>query len=127
VFDSKEQADNAIIIPALVGKFTPRDEDKLKKNINAEITDNGAIIVNGERLTSQDMNTILSNVKNVDMFFPLNNRVSTDEDYKNYINYIDGINETGIFYLDESGTKRKKGDEITSDAGFDFTFGGNVG
>tara|TARA_R100001440_G_scaffold15438_1_gene26218 strand:- start:10793 stop:12946 length:2154 start_codon:yes stop_codon:yes gene_type:complete len=127
VFDSQEQADNAIIIPALFGKFTPRDEDKLKKNIQAKITDDGAIMVNGQPLRSQDMDVILSNVKNADMFFPLNNRVSTDEDYKNYIDYIDGINETGIFYLDESGTKRKKGDEITSDAVFDFTFGGNVG
>jgi len=127
VFDSKEQADNAIIIPALVGKFTPRDEDKLKKQINAKITDDGQIMVNGEALDAQDMDTILNTVKNVDMFFPLNNRVSTDSDYKNYIDYVDRINETGIFYLDESGTKRKKGDEITSDAGFDFTFGGNVG
>ena len=73
------------------------------------------------------MDIILNTVRNADMFFPLNNRVSTDEDYRSYIDYIEGLNETGIFYLDESGTKRKKGDEITSDAVFDFTFGGNVG
>tara|TARA_R100001591_G_scaffold115515_1_gene131106 strand:+ start:617 stop:2767 length:2151 start_codon:yes stop_codon:yes gene_type:complete len=127
VFDSQEQADNAIIIPALFGKFTPRDEDKLKENIEADIRPDGKIIINGQPLDAQDMDIILNTVRNADMFFPLNNRVSTDEDYKNYIDYIEGLNETGIFYLDESGTKRKKGDEITSDAVFDFTFGGNVG
>jgi hypothetical protein len=128
VFDSQEQADNAIIIPALVGKFTPRDEDKLKKQIGAKITKDGEIMVNGQPMDYQDMDIILNSVKNADMFFPLNNRVSTDEDYKNYIDYIDDINETGIFYLDEGGNKRKKGYiSPTADAGFDFTFGGNVG
>jgi len=128
VFDSQEQADNAIIVPALFGKFTPRDDAKLKENINAQITRDGSITIDGQPLGTQDMQRILSNVKDTDMFFPLNNRVSTDDDYRTYIDYIEGLNDTGIFFLDEGGNKRKKGYiSPTADAGFDFTFGGNVG
>jgi hypothetical protein len=128
VFDSQEQADNAIIIPALAGKFTPRDDAKLKQNVNAQITQDGSIMIDGQTLGTQDMQRILSTVKNTDMFFPLNNRVTTTDDFKNYIDYIEGLNDTGIFFLDEGGNKRKKGYiSPTADAGFDFTFGGNVG